>query len=76
MKIAHVLADTPAEAIRAVAYVRAWTIRELARQIKASETHLSAVVCGHSRGSEGLRLRVLAHMPEGVIVREPPGAVE
>ena len=56
---------TSADAIRAVCYVKAWTARKLAEEIKGSETHLSAVLNHHSGGSMELTARILACLPEG-----------
>jgi len=79
MKITHVIADTGADAIKAVCYVRGFRhVRQLAELMagpgKASrvESYLAKILNpnGKVKGSEAFRLRVLAHMPEGVVVDE------
>ena len=57
--------NSSAEAIRAVCYLNAWTVRKLAQAMGlANGSHLSQVVNHKEPGSAELTVRVLAHMPE------------
>ena len=65
MKITLPKPTTPEEAIRAICYLRAWTVRKLADEIGADESWLSKAR-KHNRGSQQLIDRVLEMAPEGV----------
>jgi hypothetical protein len=66
MKIKLAFPKTTAEAIRLVAYLRAWSVRRLAKEIGANGSHLCQIVNHKATGTDEMTGRVLAAMPEGV----------
>lgn len=68
MKIKIAYPTTTADAVRCVAYLRAWSVSRLAREIGADPAHLNKIIHLKDTGTDAMTARVMAHMPENVVV--------